>query len=466
MILTQEQQDLYRRANTLYRAMFGGDTHAIDYFDIPVGSYQYNNDTVEINGITYQISKGLYTDWSAFNDVIHSLFTDQFWTSKNTFGDGLKLYTEFDGKMAFISATRGGGYYHRSDVPDEFELISISKDEIVFNLIGHYEVFPHNDEDVFYTAAFTIRMVRTEDGWRFDEFHDTLADEVSENDPRANFDAPGEKESLLPVYSNTMAGGYKDLYAVTQDGTLLMWGEREFTRGLRGGELGGAPVVLMKNVAAIYTSSRGAVLVVDREGSLWQFDVLETNPYTPVWIMDDVAMVSAEFMRTLILKQDGTLYEWEFSNRDSQQMVNIPEPVVYTTSSSYRCQAITTNGSLWEWNFGPEGFGPTKIDEQIDWTKYQYGLNEDGSILEQGITFPNVVQATTYWAVQEDGTLWHKGNAQIGTYPQIILSDVAQVAVSEQGILAQKSDSTYWYASFGSGFGSDVSTSLNFIRVY
>lgn len=293
-----------------------------------------------------------------------------------------------------------------------------------------------------------------------------LSDEGGENDPPAEPDTSGETEFLLPVYSNTMIGGCTDLYAVTDSGTLLMWGEREFTLGLYGGELGGEPVVLMEQVAAVYTSVRGAVLAVDKDGSLWQFDVSEDEPYTPVWIMDDVAMASAQFMRTLILKRDGTLYEWEFSNRDSQQVVSIPEPVVYATSGGYQCQAVTADGALWEWDFGPDGFDPTKTDKAVDWVTYQYGLNEDGSVSAQGITIPDVVQAAGYWALQGNGTLWHTGNASTGTAAQIMLTDAAQIAVSEQGILVRKTDNTYWYASFDGGFGYNVSTPLSFVRVY
>lgn len=278
-----------------------------------------------------------------------------------------------------------------------------------------------------------------------------------------------EEDFLLPVYSNTMAGGCDDLYAVTEDGTLLMWGKPEFTWGLRGGDLGGEPIVLMENISAIYTSFRGAVMAVDRNGTLWQFDVLEGDPYEPVWIIDDVTMVSAEFMRTLILKRDGTLYEWEFSNRNSQRPVSIPSPVVYAASgAAYSCCAVTADGTLWEWNFGPEGFAPVVREENVDWVQYRYGLNDDGSRTAwDGAIIPNVVQVSRCWAVQEDGTLWHLGDARESLAPRVIMGGVKQAAASEYGLLVLKEDGTYWYSDFKYGnFGYGESHCLEFTCVY
>ena len=416
--LTREQQALYRRANMLYRTMFGGDTHAID-------DYQYNNDTVELNGMIYQISNGRYAEWTVFDAVIHSLFTDQFWVSKNSWGDGTETYINLDGKLAFISAARGGGYYYRHDVPDTFELISMSEEEIVFNLIGHYEVFPHNDEDIFFTAAFPIRMVRTEDGWRFDEFHDALADEIDENDPRADFDQPAETDFLLPVYSNTMAGGFHDLY-------------------------------------------RGAILAVDREGTLWQFNVLESDPYEPVWVMDNVATVATGFLRTLLITRDGTLYEWEFSNRYSQRQVELPAPVVYAApGNGYSCLAITADGALWEWDHGPNGFAPVMKAEDINWAQYRYNLNDDDSLYVWDNVIPDVVQVSQCWVLQADGTLWHTGRESEQIPSGIITDSVTQLGVSEYGLLIRKNDNTYWYADFTQGnYGYSESEPPEFVCVY
>lgn len=194
--LTEEQQDLYRRANTLYRILFGGDTHAIDYFD-QYGSYNFNNQQIELDGMTYQISEGRYAAWTDFDAVVHSLFTDRFWQSKNNWADNIPVFREYEGNLAFISAARGSGYYYNSNFSDLFELQSMTDEEIVFTLIGHYtpvwpkEGMSYEERDEYragtceYIGKFTIRMVLTEEGWRFDEFHCALADELGEDDPSA-----------------------------------------------------------------------------------------------------------------------------------------------------------------------------------------------------------------------------------------------------------------------------------------
>ncbi len=282
-------------------------------------------------------------------------------------------------------------------------------------------------------------------------------------------DEPEEPEDfLLPIYSNTMTGGYTDLYAITEGGTLLMWGRPEFSYGLSGGELGREPVVLMENAAAVYTSFRGAILAADRDGTLWQFDVLEDDPYEPVWIMDDVAMVSTGFLRTLIVTRDGTLYEWEFSNRNTQRQVEIPVPVVYAAPGpGYSCLAVSADGALWEWDHGPNGFAPAVKEENINWQQYRYGLNSDDSLTAWDRTISQVVQATYCWALQENGALWHTGDESRQDPSRIVMDSVTQFGVSEHGLLIHKEDDTYWYADFTQdNYGYYQSQPLEFICVY
>jgi len=190
--LSTEQQQLYRRAYRLYSLMFGGDTHYIDYFDM--NEYAYLNDTVEYGAHTYQIAVGRYADWADFIGVIHSVFTDRYWQEKNLFnsvGDiPYSIYMEYDGLMAFISAARGSGGYNEN-FPDKFKLISQTDDTIEFTVTGHYNIqyllgneSPEDRNDRFatsyeYTLTFPIRMVLTDDGWRFDEFHSARADDFS-----------------------------------------------------------------------------------------------------------------------------------------------------------------------------------------------------------------------------------------------------------------------------------------------
>ena len=470
--LSNEQKKLYQKANTLYRALFGGDTWSIDYFDAPE-DYVFDNETVELDGVTYRIAKGRYADWEVFDAVIHGLFTDEFWRSRNRTAEGYELFREYEGKLVFAEASRDSGLYYRDDRGDEFELVSQTEDEIVFTLTGHYRIplerendNPYDDDGVYYEDEFTVRMVRTEDGWRFDEFHDAMTDERSLNGSRETpeeAEDPVEENFLLPVSSHTMAGGFEDLYAVTEDGTLLMWGVPEFTEGLYGGELGGEPVVLMEHVAGIYCGNRGNVVAVDEQGTLWALDGVSrysrlnpdaadrTSFYEPVWVMDDVAKVSVDFFGTLILQRDGTLWLVDLGG----EVGKIMEQVTDAWQNGYGGYARTTDGTLWHWGTGPEAFDPVVMEEVPGWLDPAGSLNEDGSLTVRGVTIPQVVQVSAYWALQEDGSLWNWGDEEgddVDSPPTVVLTDVKQFTVSEQGVLALKQDGTYWYSrtsSFG-----------------
>ena len=61
--------------------------------------------------------------------------------------------------------------------PDTYRLESATNDTVAFALIAHYDrnwdtSFTPEDMDV-YTIEYPIRLVRTADGWRVDEFHCT-----------------------------------------------------------------------------------------------------------------------------------------------------------------------------------------------------------------------------------------------------------------------------------------------------
>ena len=497
--LTQELQELYRRANHMYRLVNGADTSWIEDFDSS-RRYEDSGKIVEINGYTYYLACGRYSYWEEFDSIIHSLFTDELWQKINNLDGKRNTYENYEGRMCYINAARGGGYYHRGDVPDEFELISMSKDEIVFNLIGHYEMFPHNDEDVFYTAAFTIRMVRTEDGWRFDKFHDTLADEVSENDPRANF-AEQEEVFLLPVYSNTLESGSSDYYYIDEDGILYMWGKPD-SGHLVGGTFEDGPRVLMENAAGIYVGTWGTVLAVDKDGTLWGLDdgltnFSELNPAYkknktegPVWLMDDVAMVSVSYYsHVYILKRDGSLWHWTtgasgfpgflygWTDPDNpgkpkgEALTKIMDDVIYTKASGECGWAVTSDGTVWEWSV-VEGF--VNLHSIIDngvyvtsgWANSKFAITEEGDLVgwfyescrdennqyyyvyhEPELVLTDVIHVDDSFALRTDGTLWN-----IGKWPEenisLILDGVEHFGLGfSNQLLVKMDDGTIQYVT-------------------
>lgn len=183
--LTEEQQMLYRRAHSLYEHLIG---NSIEYSEtlgmeiFPAKEYEL----VTINDMVYTIAQGRYANWADFEAVGCSIFTKDCWQKLNITSDGLALRTEYNGKLCFLDTSMGGGYYFCRNVPDRFRLEKQADDEIVFTLIGHYRYFDEmTDEDIKqldaqgynYTLEFPIKMVLTEAGWRFDEFHSTLRDE-------------------------------------------------------------------------------------------------------------------------------------------------------------------------------------------------------------------------------------------------------------------------------------------------
>jgi hypothetical protein len=172
--------------------LFGGDTSMVEYIDISGTneSPTVSPETVEYNGITYQVARGTFQKWADFDAAVHSVFTDSFWVFKNKDN----IFVEQDEKLCFLSAARGSGYYYNPYFPDEFQLIEKTDTSISFTLIGHYSPSWIQDgessldrdnrllEGYDYTLEFPIKLVLTENGWRFDEFYSALADEKEQID--------------------------------------------------------------------------------------------------------------------------------------------------------------------------------------------------------------------------------------------------------------------------------------------
>ncbi len=180
--LTEEQQMLYRRAVNVYSHVFSVSTRFVEYketLDYQLGEYEHFETEY---GWKRSISQGRYQNWDDFTRLVLSVFTEDFFNAKNTMAPNRLWYTEHNGKLSFVDADRGGPQYYNYNFEDEFELVSMSDNEIIFNIIGHYsykypkpyESFEERDARVAagweMTDKFTVRMVMTEFGWRFDEF--------------------------------------------------------------------------------------------------------------------------------------------------------------------------------------------------------------------------------------------------------------------------------------------------------
>lgn len=180
--LTAEQQNLYLRAQKFYRAANAAVTSAIDSgFDgetlVPYVAYSDGSDK-------YLVSRGRYSNWEDFISVVDGLFTTHGYQTSIR-----QIFIECDGKLCFIDGATGSGMTYNENFPDEFELLENTEKLIRFNVVGHYsQLYPLKDEaneeqekrltDKYeYTQKFLITLMFTENGWRFDEFHDTFIDQ-------------------------------------------------------------------------------------------------------------------------------------------------------------------------------------------------------------------------------------------------------------------------------------------------
>lgn len=159
--LDEEQQALYLRAREVFPAL-SGDTTNIDR----LFGGEESGESFEQDGSRYLISTGRYRQWADFMEMMRSIFTEEYIGELTGAGTDFPVFFERDGLLCYLDAARGSlpGYQG----PDAYELTGASADEISFNLIGHYEPLGGGEID---TESYPIRMVLTEEGWRFSEFH-------------------------------------------------------------------------------------------------------------------------------------------------------------------------------------------------------------------------------------------------------------------------------------------------------
>lgn len=180
--LTEEQQNLYLRTQKFYVAANASVTTAID--SMFEGETKEPYRTFNLDSEVYIISRGRYKKWDDFVSVIDGLFTTNGWRTSIR-----QIFIECDGNLCFKDGEKGSGMTYNQNFQDDFELLEQTESIIRFKVIGHYsQLYPlineSNEEqekrlkDNFeYTQEFIIVLVLTENGWRFDEFHDTFIDQ-------------------------------------------------------------------------------------------------------------------------------------------------------------------------------------------------------------------------------------------------------------------------------------------------
>ncbi|MDE7170820.1 MAG: hypothetical protein K2O11_02950, partial [Oscillospiraceae bacterium] len=181
--LDEEQQLLYRQAYVLYSRLFGFTNDNADFWSEAGDNLLPPAEEVRRGGLTYTAARGLYGLWDDFERAVLSVFTRESWDAKNTFDDnGTAAYINVDGRMYYFIFGRSGGNYN-GNFPETFRLVERTDNTISFIMTAYYSnAYPLEGEtyaDVDarmaagweYSIDFPMRMVKTADGWRFDEFH-------------------------------------------------------------------------------------------------------------------------------------------------------------------------------------------------------------------------------------------------------------------------------------------------------
>ncbi len=172
--LTEEQQNLYRRAKVLYHILRRSPTLIDEAFPPKdetnsilehSGPYTVWVDETELR---FCPAYGRYKLWEDFEKMGLSIFIESYF-------EELSLYTVFEicNYTFYIDADVGskGGYFPQY-APDTFELISQTETQIDFDIIGHYfNTLQPTEDDIPYEIHYPVQMVLTENGWRFSLFN-------------------------------------------------------------------------------------------------------------------------------------------------------------------------------------------------------------------------------------------------------------------------------------------------------
>ncbi|WP_050697110.1 hypothetical protein [Anaeromassilibacillus senegalensis] len=118
------------------------------------------------NGRVYYPDRG-FDSYADYRKAMESVFTVEY----TDFLNESQCYID-DGAGGLLTAPgdRGSDITYKETT---FELVKQDENEVEFNLIGHYnDALPESSGDPAddTTVSFAIKMVNTENGWRFDSF--------------------------------------------------------------------------------------------------------------------------------------------------------------------------------------------------------------------------------------------------------------------------------------------------------
>lgn len=184
--LDEEQQNLYRRAFIIYPALVVVPDSLSDGFPLKDGTKpDLTSEWIEVDGQKQHVVEGRYKNWNDFEAMLNNVFTKKYSNELMECGTDLITFINANGNLHFINGGDGGNVLGVPEYED-FELVSKTDYEIKFYVICHYTDQHEGETDEDYakrvdsrdgfdrTEKFPITMVKTDNGWRFSEFHITF----------------------------------------------------------------------------------------------------------------------------------------------------------------------------------------------------------------------------------------------------------------------------------------------------
>lgn len=281
------------------------------------------------------------------------------------------------------------------------------------------------------------------------------------------------KIKLLPGNSNSgktvlSLGFYAHSAAVTEDGSLYMWGFN------RDGQLGDGkptdnytPIKIMDNVASV---SLGAMCsaAITTDGSLYTWgnnewfgqlgDGTTTNRGTPQKIMDNVVSVNLGANYCAAITKDGSLYTWgcniygQLGNGTRNDIANckpqkIMDGVASVCLGEYHAAAIKKDGSLYVWGENAYGLGDESVTQK---SATPLKIMDDVSSVSLGWHSTAVIKKTGElytWGYNGFGQLGD-GTTMSSYMPKKIMDNVVSVSLGDyHGAVVTNDGSLYTFGS-------------------
>lgn len=197
--------------------------------------------------------------------------------------------------------------------------------------------------------------------------------------------------------------------AITEDGSLYTWGENYNYFLETGGQIGNGttddalkPVKIMDNVKTIDFGSYYAGAITE-DGSLYMWGSNDyrqignggyTDVLTPEKVMGDIAEINLSDNQVLALSSNGDLYSWGSNSSGAlgiglsgseQDRCSVPTRILSNVKSIDHCAAITNDGELYLWSYDSvvKSSSPVKFMDNVSIVRHSvskksFAITNDG----------------------------------------------------------------------------------------